>query len=58
MIESLPEDIRMKIYKYHHEMMMNEVLNSLHYYWKDLYYYVDKNPNLYINKEMNFIILI
>ena len=55
-MSELPEELMIKIAEYHHQIMMNKVLNDLDYYWKDKYYMINKD--IYTNKKSDINILI
>jgi ubiquitin C-terminal hydrolase len=70
-MSELPEEVMIQIAEYHHEIMMNKVLNDLNYYWKDRYYMTFAlrkhlipegnnmiNEDIYTNKKLNLIISI
>ena len=70
-MSELPEEVMMKIAEYHHQIMMNQVLNDLDYYWKDRYYMTFAlrkhlipegnnmiNKDIYTNNKLDITILI
>lgn len=58
-MSELPEEIMIKIAEYHHQIMMNKVLNDLDYYWKDQYYMTFAlRKHIYTNKKLDITILI